>query len=250
MSEMGSVPPPPPPPPVEPPYLPPPPAAPQYPQYDFARPFTFAFEDPRWMTKVAIGGLFYLAAFFLVGAFFILGYCARLTRNVIENQPRPLPEWDDLGEYLSEGLSLFGVCLLYSLPMIAIFGFFFVPAILMSASSGRNDLMEAMSGGMFTVVWCLMVPISLALSLWLPGALLFAVVERRFGAAFEFSRIWGFIRANLGNYLLAYVVYLVARTVAGFGFILCCIGVLFTGFLAMVVTTAAFAQTYRLARTR
>lgn len=242
---MGNVPPTPPPPPVPPVY---PPAPPPPPAFDFVRPFAFVFEDPRGLTKIAIGGLFYLAAFFIVGIFFILGYCAALTRNVIAGQPRPLPEWDDLGTYFSEGLMLFGVGLVYMLPVLAIFGFFFVPAIVMAAASGENELMRTMSGGFMSMIWCLTVPVSLALSLWMPGALLFAVVDRRFGAAFELKRIAGFIRANLGNYLLAYVVLLVVRMAAGLGFLLCCIGLLFTAFWAMVVATYAFAETYRLSR--
>ena len=81
---------------------------------------------------------------------------------------------------------------------------------------------------------------SLALAIWVPGALLFAVVERRFGAAFEFGQIAAFIRANVGNYLLAFVVWLVVRMVVPFGFILLCVGVLFTSFWSLVVATYAF----------
>lgn len=202
------------------------------------------------MAKIAIGGLFYLASFFLIGLFFILGYCARLTRNVIASETHPLPEWDDLGTYFSEGALLFGVGLVYMLPIIAIFGFFFVPAIVMGAAAGQNELMQTLSGGFMTLIWCLTVPVSLAFSLWMPAALLFAVIDRRFGAAFDFKRIWAFIRANLGNYLLAYVVYLVVRMAAGLGVILCCVGIIFTAFWAMIVATYAYATVYRLSRVR
>ncbi|HKO54555.1 MAG TPA: DUF4013 domain-containing protein [Thermoanaerobaculia bacterium] len=243
MSEIGNVPPPPVPPPSQPP-------PPQPPVFDFVRPFAFVFEDPRWLSKVAIGGLFYLAAFFIIGTFFILGYCARLARNVIAGDPRPLPEWDDLGTYFSEGAMLFAVGLVYMLPIIAIFGFFFVPAIVMAAAAGENELMQTLSGGFMSLIWCLTVPLSLALSLWMPGALLFAVVDRRFSAAFEFSRIWNFIKANFANYLLAFVVYLIARMAGGVGFILCCIGVIFTAFWAMVITTYSYATVYRLSRVK
>ena len=50
-----------------------------------------------------------------------------------------------------------------------------------------------------------------------------------------------------GNYLLAFIVYLIARTLAGFGVMLLCIGVVFTGFWAFLITAHAFAQVYRLA---
>ena len=90
-------------------------------------PFTLT-EDPRWLPKILIGGLFYLLAFLLVGIFFILGYQARLARNVIAGMQHPLPEWDDLGDYFGEGLRLFGVILVWILPVavLAMFRVMFV----------------------------------------------------------------------------------------------------------------------------
>ena len=136
------------------------------------------------------------------------------------------------------------------LPIMALVGFFIVPAIIASGISHENEALRNVVGAISSLVWCLMVPLIFALNLWLPGALMFAAVERRFGAAFEFSRIWAFIRANLANYLLAFVIYYVARFAAGFGVVLCCIGVIFTAFLSFVISTYAYAQTYRMASVR
>jgi hypothetical protein len=94
---------------------------------------------------------------------------------------------------------------------------------------------------------CLIVPMSLFVTFFMPASLLFATVEQRFGAAFEFRRIWPFIKANIGNYLLAIVVYLIARMLGGFGIVLLCVGVIFTAFWAFLITGHAFAQVYRLA---
>ena len=96
-------------------------------------------------------------------------------------------------------------------------------------------------------VVCLFVPISLAIWFFMPAMLLFAAVEQRFGAAFEFSRIWAFVKQNIGNYVLALVVYLIARFIGSFGFMLLCIGIVFTGFWSFLITAHAFAQVYRLA---
>jgi predicted transglutaminase-like cysteine proteinase len=62
---------------------------------------------------------------------------------------------------------------------------------------------------------------------WPATALLMTVVDRRFGAAFEFTRIWNFLKANAGNYVLAYIAWLVARFLVPFGFFRCCIGIVF-----------------------
>jgi hypothetical protein len=95
--------------------------------------------------------------------------------------------------------------------------------------------------------WCLVVPLSFAITLFLPAALTLAIAENRLGVGFEFRRIWDYIRANLGNYLLAIVVYFVARFAAGFGVVLLCVGVIFTEFIALMITAFAMAQVYRLA---
>lgn len=234
MSEFVTAPPPP----------PPPPGAPAKPAFDFVKPFGFVFQDPRWLNKILIGGLFELAAIFIVGIFFVLGYCAQLARNVIAGLDTPLPEWDDLGEFFTEGLKLAVVVLVYVLPLIIFAAVVFVPAALMSSS--RHDILNSLGGGMIACTWCLFFPISLMLAFYLPGALLFAVVDRDFGAAFQVSRILRFMRDNIGNYVVAFVVYLIARFAVPFGVILCCVGVVFTGFWAMLVATHAFAQVYRL----
>ena len=233
MSEVQFAPPPP----------PPPPAAKS--SFDFAKPFTFAFDDPEWLQRILIGGLFYFAGFLIVGWFFILGYMAKLARNVIAGLERPLPDWENLGDYFNEGLRLFGVIVVYILPLIFLFMIMMFMGIVFD--SVDNEALQNAGGLMVSCVMCLFVPLVLAMLLFLPGSLLFVAVERRFGAAFEFQRLWAFIRQNIGNYILAILVYLIARMVGGVGFFLLCIGVIFTGFWSFLITTHAFAQVYRLA---
>jgi Protein of unknown function (DUF4013) len=235
MSEFVTAPPPPP---------PPPPSSPAQPSFDFVKPFGFVFQDPRWLNKVLIGGLFQIASVFIVGIFFVMGYCARLTRNVIAGMESPLPEWDDLGEYFVEGLRLFCVVLVYAVPLAILAAVVFIPAAIMSSSS--HDVAQNLGGGMMACAWCLFFPISLVMAVYLPAALLFSVVERSFGAAFEFGRILRFIRDNAANYILAFVVYMIARFAVPLGLIIFCIGVFFTGFWALLVATFAFAQAYRM----
>jgi hypothetical protein len=241
MSEVPAAPalPPPPPPPA--------PPAPAAAGFDFGKPFTYVFDDPRWLQKILIGGLFTLAAFLLIGWFFVLGYLARVARNIIDGLESPLPEWDDLGGYFNEGARLIGVTLCYTIPIAGICMFFIVPAILSDASD--NDAVQAITGGFATCLSCLIVPLILAIVFFLPASLLFAVVERRFGAAFEFGRIWPFIKANIGNYLLAIVIAFIARILGGLGIFLLCVGVIFTAFWSLLVLTHGFAQVYRLRKT-
>jgi len=216
--------------------------------FDFARPFTFTFEDPRWVPKILMGGLFMLASVLLIGVFFVYGYIARLARNVIAGVAQPLPEWDDLGEYFSEGIRLFCVGFIYTMPIMAFVFAIMVPSIVAQASN--NDAAQSVGGAIVACGWCLIFPMGLALAIWLPAALLFTAVERRFGAGFEFAQIAAFIRGNVGNYLLAFVVWLVVRMIVPFGLILLCVGIVFTSFWSLLVATYAFAESWRLAPAR
>jgi len=191
-----------------------------------------------------MGGLFFFLAFLIVGAFFLFGYAARLMRNVVAGVQNPLPEWDELGEYFGEGLQLFCIVLIYGSPIILLALMVGIPSAILSAAQSED--VRNIGGGVLGCAWCFIAPLGLAISFFLPGALLMAIVKRRFGAAFEFAAIWEFIRENIGNYLLAIVVYIVARFFAGFGFILLCVGIVFTEFWAIVVYSYAFGQVYRL----
>lgn len=242
MSEVVPEPPAPPPPP------PPPPSRPAG-SIDFVRPLAFVFEDPRWLSKVLMGGVFVLASAILIGIPFLAGYLAKLARNVVDGVEPALPEWDDLAEFFSEGLSLICAAAIYVIPLMIVALVLLVPAGMLSEVDG--DFSRPIGGIATTCVTCLLFPLSLAVGLWLPAAMLMAVVDRRFAAAFDFGRISTFIQENLGNYLIAIIIWLVARIAASIaGFLLLCIGLLFTNFWAMAVGAYAFAQVYRLAKTK
>lgn len=258
MSDMTSYPPPPPPPPPGPPagtpptYVPPPPppppSRPRSPNdFDFGRPFSYVFDDPRWLQKVLIGGLFVLAGFFIIGWFFVLGYMARVSRNVAAGMETPLPEWENLGDFFNDGLRMAGVAVIYVLPVLLLVGITVTPLIMAALMGADEDAVGAVGSGVVSCMYCLMVPLILAMKLFMPASLTFVAIEQRLGAGFEFGRIWPYIKNNIGNYLLAIVIYIIADFMQGFGFFLLCIGLLFTTFWSMLVTTHAFAQTYRIA---
>ena len=135
------------------------------------------------------------------------------------------------------------------MPLALVAMMIFVPMAIMGNASD-NETIRSVGGMSVTCVWCLMFPLGLAFSLWLPAALLMVIVTGDFKSAFEFGHIFNFIRANIGNYILAFVVWLIARFAAGLGVILLCIGIVFTMFWAFTVAAYAFSQTYRLATVR
>ncbi|HEV2722108.1 MAG TPA: DUF4013 domain-containing protein [Thermoanaerobaculia bacterium] len=224
-----------------------PPAVQPRPQYDFLRPLTFVFEDPRWLPKLLLGALFSLAGIILIGIFFVYGYLARLVRNVVAGEQTPLPEWDDLGEMFSEGAMLFVATLIYTAPFFFLFFLMFPFSMLADMD---NAAAQFLGGGGLVVLGLVFVPFALALAVWVPAAMLHAIVKRDFRAAFDFRTIGLFLRGNALNYLLAYLDWLVARFAAGFGILLCCVGIFITSFWALAVAGAAFAQVYRLSENK
>jgi len=87
---------------------------------------------------------------------------------------------------------------------------------------------------------------SLALAVYLPAALARAALRGTVADGFAWREILGFIKANLGNYLLSLVIYLLASFVSQFGIVLCCVGLFPAAFWSYMVLAVALGQTVRL----
>jgi len=220
---------------------------------DFGRCFTFVNEDPEWVKKVLIGGAFALASLLLVGVPFVLGYFARTLRNVVQGEPRPMPEWDDLGGLFSEGLRLTAVYLLYTLGIVAVIAalgcVLMLPAMALSGSGSDPSEALGVLGGLGVVaLYGLVMVVSLVLAVYLPAALARAALRGTVADGFAWREVLAFIKANLGNYLLSLVIYLLASFVAQFGILLCCVGIFPAAFWGYLVLAMALGQTVRLSR--
>ncbi len=218
---------------------------------DFGRSFTFVTEDPDWIKKILIGGVFSLACAVLVGIPFVLGYFSRTLRNVVAGEAQPMPEWDDLGGIFNEGLRLTAVYLLYTLGIFAVIAALGCVAIapVMVLSGGHRDVSEVFGvlGGLGLVgLYGLVMLVSLALAIYLPAALARAAMRGTVADGFAWREILRFITANLGNYLITLVIYLLASVVAQFGFLLCCVGIFPAAFWGYMVLAVALGQTVRL----
>ncbi len=226
------------------------PGAPQG-SIDFGRSFTFVGDCPEWVKKLLIGGAFALACMILVGVPFVLGYFSRTLRNVAAGTRPELPEWDDLGGLFEEGLRLTAVYLVYTLGVMALLalvaGVVLVPVFV--ASSGGHGPSDALAGlGALGIValYGLIMLLSLAMALYLPAALARSALRGSIGDGFAWRENLAFIKANLANYALTLVSYLLAGFLAQFGILLCCVGVFPVAFWSYLVLAYALGQTVRL----
>jgi len=219
--------------------------------FDFGKPFQFVFQDPDWIKKVLLGGLFTFLCFLMVGIPFVVGYEMRLLKRAAQGHPRPLPEWEDYGGLFMDGLRGWGLSLAYFVAVL------FVPGglacVLGVVGSGfsemsGSDTAEGLAAIGVAGLYLLCLLLGLILGLYVPAALIRLVLFDRFGAGFEVREVLDFIKRNLGNYALALLVTLLAGMLAGFGWILCCIGFLPAAFWARCVKAFSMGEVARLDR--
>jgi hypothetical protein len=216
---------------------------------DIGKAFTYVSEDPKWVTKVLIGGGLVIAGFVtLVGWIFTLpvvgGYLILLLRNVIAGQPQPLPEWDNWGERWIDGFKAWVVGLVYAIPGIVISIIFNIPASILNSSSNNG------ASGVGTLLSltgsCLNFIVSIAVALVLPVAIARYAVSSDIGNALQFGAVIATVRANIATFaVIALLNAFVVPLLAGIGIIACFIGAAFTGFYAYLMIYHLYGQAYR-----
>lgn len=221
---------------------------------DIGKAFTFVGEDPRWLTKLAIGGGLVIAGF--IGLFLFIipgllvfaiisGYLIQFCRNVINGVPQPLPEWDDFGTKLGEGFKAIVVALVYALPAIIVAMIFAIPQIALSATG--NDGAAAAGAGFGLLGNCLSFIIGLAVYVVLPiGMGRLAASNGNIGYALQFGEVFATLRQNAANYVVvALLAYFVGGIIASIGLIACFVGVFFTAFYTQLMQYHLYGQAYR-----
>ncbi len=219
---------------------------------DIGKSFTYVFEDPNWIMKVVIGGIVGLIPIVNFAAY---GYMLTAMKNVADGQPTPLPEWSNFGAHFMKGLYAFVGILVYFLPVIVlaccmgILTTVATGAIGASSSGSGNDAGGTLAGIISIVSLCLNCVI--ALYSLVAGVTLYAPLTRFAMSNNQLSVFWDIrgnldlIMKNIGNYVIALLIAIVAGFVASFGLILCIIGYFFTLFWSLLVAANVFGQFWR-----
>lgn len=224
---------------------------------DVGKSFTFMFEDQNWIAKLAIGGgiillgvLFSWLVIPLFAAFaIVIGYCLIVTRNVYDGQPQPLPEWSNVGDMFVKGITAMIGSVIWFLPVILLTCCIWVLAAASGGAATSDSSAAQGMGGMLglivSCVSCLVAILSLAISLFIYAPLTNFALNNQISTFWDFQGNWRFIQSNIGNYLIAFLLALVANFIAGFGIIACFIGLFFTTFWGYLVTAHLFGQVAR-----
>jgi hypothetical protein len=181
--------------------------------------FSFPFEDKQWITKLGLGALITMIP---ILNFAWTGYMVGIMRNVMNGSPEPLPNWDDFGKKLTDGLMLTLASLVYALPIIIVFclplSFMIVPAIL-AGNTDMQGLAEAVAGlgtVLFVCLLCVFIAYSLVLSVIYPAILVLYAREGTLASCFKFREVFSIISKNTGPFLTAWGVSVAASLVVSF----------------------------------
>ena len=208
---------------------------------DIGRALGFVFEDEDWLKKVLIGGVVMLIPF--AGQLLAAGYGMEIIRRVVKGHPQPLPEWDEWGGKIVEGLMSGVIGFIWALPIILIATC--ISIVVIPLSENGDETLVAVLASCFG---CIILVFSLLLAFVLPAAMAQYAVTREFGAAFRFGEIIGIVRENMGAYLMVLLVTaIIVPIISAIGSIALGCGALFTSFFGMLIMYHSYGQAYRAA---
>jgi Na+/H+-dicarboxylate symporter len=214
---------------------------------DIGKAFTFVFDDENWIVKILIaaaillvGTLFsWVLAIPMLLAFAILGgYQVEIVRRVIQRDANPLPEWDNWGDLIVDGIKVIVIGIVYALPAIVVSLCLGIPAGIMSEDAPGLSSVFSVLSSCLSFIW------AIVMSVVLPAAIAFFVADGELAAAFRFGDVLAFVRNNLSTYLITFVMSWVAYIIGGLGSIVCGVGALVTTPYAYMVVGHLYGQAY------
>lgn len=186
----------------------------------------YPFQTPDWKNKFLIGSLVVFASYIIpiIPLLALYGYAAQIMRRIIVENGEPfLPEWDDWGKLMTDGLKLLGAGLVYSLPGLILLcgGYAMMFGMVFSTSLWAESGDEILPGLMglfgslgFFACFGLGMVLFLVAYIFLPPAVGHLIATDQFGAAFRWQEWWPIFRANLSGFLISYALLM------GFWFVL------------------------------
>jgi hypothetical protein len=181
---------------------------------DLSQILLFPIRDSEARKSFLIGCAIALAGFIIpiVPYLFLFGYAARVARQIFRGESPRMTTWDDWGTLLQDGAKMFGVRMVYSLPILIlvlpmVVASIAMPIIAEGVNSTRADTLIVIFSLVMLLLMCLLMVLSLPLALITPAAEMNTVDKNEFAAGFRFREWWGILRANLGGFIVAFVIF-------------------------------------------
>jgi hypothetical protein len=221
---------------------------------DIGKAFTFIRDDPRWPTKLLIGGLlgFAVAISFvtvigwLIPLAIIYGYLVRLTRNVIAGEERPLPEWDDWGGFLRDGVCAFLPQFVLGLALVPDAIVCLLPGVALAAVDSATT--RAIGVALIVVGAIAITALGFIFALAQPLIVGHYAATGSVRAALQLGDLAALLRPSIVTYLIVMLIGIATQMIGGLGMLACGIGLPFTMFYAGLVNHHLYGQAYLRAR--
>lgn len=195
--------------------------------------FVWPFRDPEWLPKVAIMGLILLIP--IVGSINGLGWMlAALDRlRAGEEEKLPPPNFD----YLGRGFRLFAVNLVYYVVLLLIAAAVYLPAVLILDTEGRsspNAALVAVGASLSLLTFSILSLGSLVLTFATPPIVL-EFTRGGIRGGLRVAAVAMAMRKSPVSTVIAGLMLVAVQFIAGLGFFVCVVGVLFTSALALAM---------------
>lgn len=211
---------------------------------EYGKAFTYVTEDQAWIKKVAIGAVLALTG---IGMIPVLGWALEIARRVNRGDAQVLPEWSDFGKLIVDGFKLIAILFVWMIPLWLVVG---CPSGIVGAVSANpersGDALQLLAtaiqvcGGFIGAIY------GIAVGVLLPAAAGTLAATDDLGKAMNPATAFKLVRANLGVYVIVWLVTAVAAGVLSFiGLLLCGIGVFVAAAYHAAILGHLVGQAYR-----
>jgi hypothetical protein len=183
---------------------------------DVGKAVSFVFEDEEWVSKMLLGAVILLIPVF--GWFAVIGYAIAVVRNVIADEPRPLPAWQDLGRFFMDGLMFWIATLVYAIPFLILICPIALTWVLPALAGEQEEVANVLVGvSVFVSVGlgCLAGLYGILLGLVTPVLQIRYAETGEIGSCLRLGEVFRFLFANIGSVVIAQVLLWIASVVVG-----------------------------------
>lgn len=207
---------------------------------DFGLAFSYVFKDKDWFKKISIVAL--VALIPIIGMMVVYGWMMKIAKRVMDHNLDQLPELD-FGDDLSRGFMGWVISLVYSLPMLLIYGVLILFTFIGSYS--EYDSTTGMLLGFGNIgVSLLMIAYSLVLAFVMPAALTKYLENNSLSEALHVGEVLKLVFSHPGVYGIVLLGILAIGVLTPWGLLACGIGVMWTMAYGMAVQGHLYGQAY------
>ena len=204
--------------------------------------FSFPFKDPNWLSKFIVGTVFSMLSILLIGIPVTYGYCIELLQRVRNNEPYPLPEWNDIGVKFVVGFKYLMVLLMYNLPILLVV----IPMVFMIFATvfalGGSDITGFFVLPYVIVFAALVVPYGLFINLITPVISIEYARTESIGDGVKVGTVLSLFKRHWQDVLVATLITIGIGSLAGLGLLIFIIGVFTAAFYVHLVSFHLYGQ--------